>query len=124
MKTTFKEFINESSKTPQDVVIEYSDKYPEDAKFFEELLRVFPSNASFREELLEEMKDEYVESYEGGGENDEDDEDDFIMPSDDELWDDHWNPETEMHMIRYATGVDIDGEIWVDFHNDLLEAGW
>lgn len=113
---SFKQFINESTKSPQNVVIKYSEKYSDDANFFEKFLETFPSNKLFREELLETIKDYYVETY--------DSDDEFHMPEDEELWDDYWYPELEMEMIEQFVGLIPISDSWVDFHNDLLESGW
>ena len=77
--------------------------------FFSDFIRRYGNKHDFEDRLL----NDYIQSEEDMG--DFDSEDDFY---------DQWDPETEIYMLetefRNFPGIDL----WTDFYNELVEAGW
>jgi len=100
---TFESFsVNEnSSKTKEEIVSEYTNKHNSD--FFKKFLETFPSEKDFSR---------HSEKTSGV-----DDIEDFNI-------DDEWTPEGEVHMLEQEVGTYPGDDIWVDFHNDLMDTDW
>jgi len=105
----YNDFLNESTKTPNSVVLEYIEKYPEHKEFFETVLKSYPTHDFFNKSLIDIILST-------------DEEADGL--SDDEILNKLWYPELEVGMLE-DLGVGFCGDdIWVDFSNDLQESGW
>jgi len=107
----FEEFLNEGFEQPNEVVVEYSDKYPECDKFFDSFLKQYPTKSSFQSDLLDIIL----------GAQEDIDED----MTDEDVMDEFWYPEMEIELLDRKFGETFCGEeIWVDFYNDLIESKW
>lgn len=76
-------------------------EFPEFSDFFNGFLERYPNESDFQEELYD-----YADDYE------DDDEDEG------------WSPEGEVEMLKGQIGNYPGADIWVDFHNNMLESLW
>ena len=111
------EEINSQDLSPEELVHEYSEKYPKYENFFKEFLEKFPDKKSFIETLSKYLDDDKPDAQD----NDNDDEtlDDFL----DEFINRCWIPESEVYMLQREFNIEVDTEIWCDFYNDM-EGAW
>jgi hypothetical protein len=85
--------------TSEDIVKKYCEKHPEFSDFFNDFLERYPNDSDFQKELY-----------------DYSDEDDYS--------DEGWSPEGEVQMLDERIGNYPGDDIWVDFHNEMLESSW
>jgi hypothetical protein len=82
--------------------------------FFTEFIEIYPTNYDFNKSLI----DNYLI-------NDVDDDelsDDEL--SDDYILDNYWNAESEIYMLEQEFSNFPGSDLWVEFFNDLVDAGW
>ena len=85
-----------------------------DDSFFTEFIVVYPTKDEFNESLIEN----YLM-------NDIDDEDEDMSDlSNDDILDNYWNPESEIYMLEEEFPNFPGEDLWVEFFNDLVKAGW
>jgi hypothetical protein len=83
-----------------------------DDSFFTEFIEVYPTRGDFNKSFI----DNYLI-------NDIEDED-ISGLSDDDILDSYWNPESEVYMLEQEFPNFPGQDLWVDFFNDLINAGW
>ena len=85
-----------------------------DDSFFTEFIVVYPTKDEFNESLIEN----YLM-------NDIDDEDEDMSDlSNDDILDNYWNSESEIYMLEEEFPNFPGEDLWVEFFNDLVKAGW
>jgi len=126
----------------ENIVKSYENKYPNHNGFFSDFIEKFPSYIDFRNRLFDyldepENEDFYNDFIDDNGDYD-----------DDAIFNELWNPESEIFMIesdfpnnypkksnnksdywfKSSNSNDndnkLDTTIWEDFYNDLIETEW
>jgi hypothetical protein len=94
-----------------DVVDEWIEKTND--SFWGDFIVKYPTKKSFNEVLV----NHYL-IY------DVDDDDDLSELSDDDILDRYWNAESEVYMLEQEFPNFPGEDLWVDFFNNLVDAGW
>lgn len=124
LKTRMEDFLNESSeftKTPEEVVSEYTEKYNDYGNFFNDFIERFPNRWGFDERLWDyfDEDDDEEDDFEEG-----DDEVDSDYSEEEARFDRLWSPEAEVNMIECEVGMFPNEDVWCDFFNDLCDTEW
>ena len=106
----FDEYYSDGLSDVNSVIDNWFEKT--DNSFFTEFIEVYPKKDDFNKSIIDNHLIGDIED------------EDISDLSDDDILDNYWNPESEVYMLEQEFPNFPGQDLWVDFFNDLVNAGW